>query len=281
MFRATEDGQEFRTIPVTLIDPNPDNPRENWDAQHVERMVPSVRRFGLLQPVVVRPIADGRYELVAGERRLRAAKKAGLADVICAVRAAGEADALSLMLVENVQRRALSHLETARLMGRLCAPRDQGGAGLCQRKAAALLGKSRQWANMMLALLKLPEAWQQKLARGEINRRQAYKLVVHRDSSELLARVEADMAANPWAWRSDQDFTRSLDLLLAAPVDARRRSPRAVQAPRTDGKTPARMAADELAAIVAAVGTVPTIADLQAVQAAVARRRLELRRTKG
>jgi ParB family transcriptional regulator, chromosome partitioning protein len=232
--------EEFRQIPLDRISPHPNNPREDWDSQRINALVPSLRRFGLLQPIVVRQIesADGeRYQIIAGERRFRAAQRAELGSIPCSVRNASDGIALAQMLTENLQRKNLSGLETAKLLARLCEPRETGGAGYTQKKAAKLFGKKQPWAAQLLAILKLPEPWLQKIQLGELGSSQARALARHADSPSFLETVERDIASSPWAWRTLADFERNLDLLLADPQigqlsAAKPRAPRAAPSPR-------------------------------------------------
>jgi ParB/RepB/Spo0J family partition protein len=290
---AQSHAEKFCTIPVNLIDPNPQNPRQDWEAQRVERMVPSIRRYGLLQPIVVRPAADGRYQLIAGERRLRAAKAAGETAVPCIVRESSDGDAMVQMMVENMQRRELTALERARAIARLCAPPSEGGMGLSQLRVNRLCGKSGTWAHQLLKLLKLPPTWQERFARGDFTRACAQRLAVYHDCPEFLDRVEKDMRDNPWAWLHADDFMRQLDILAAAAADDPKptrppRAPRATEAPRApahaDGAANQNgggqgegMTSEELAALVDAIGTVPTLEDLALVRSAVGQRTKQLR----
>lgn len=277
---------EFQLIALSLIDPHPDNPRGDWDNQKISALVPSIRHFGVLQPIIVRPVkaADGeRYQLVAGERRYRAAKEAGLAAIKCRVRPLCDEDALAQMLIENLQRKDLSTLETARTLQKLCE------AGASCGKVAKVFGMHRSWVAKTIRLLQLPEAWQEKLARREINRAQARMLVRHCDSPEFLKRVEDDMAANPWAWQTGADFKRNIGLLLAGPDDARPtpgkpRTPRTAQSPppaaandRPSERAAKAKHAAAVDALCAAVADLSDFEELTRIETAVKDRRAFLR----
>ncbi len=246
--RRQLDRDQLRQIPIELIDPNPNNPREDWETQQIDRLIPSVRRFGLIEPAIVRALiteAGERFELIAGERRFRAAKAAGEKTISCIVRNISGEDALAQMLIENLERKALSPLEKARFLKRLCTPCRLGGAGLKQKDAARLFGKTQPWAASLLGLLELPEAWQQRLARGEIELTQARSLIAHRDRPELLKAIELDMKRNAFAWRTQVDFDRSLKLLLAdqtAGSVSPPRSPRAAKSVAPGPRQPSREA---------------------------------------
>jgi ParB family chromosome partitioning protein len=227
-------------LPVDAIDAHPDNPRGDWNAQDLQSLAKSVRQLGVVQPIVVRP-APGRperFQLVAGERRLRAVRLAKHNTIPALVRQLSEAEALAVLLAENLQRKNLNPLEKAKLLAKLCAPTADGGAGYNHPQAAKLFGKTASWVCNLLRLLKLPDPWKQKLAAGELCGKQAVALLSHVDRPTVLAAVERDMQANPWAWQTAASFERSLSLVAANPAIAGRapaatttsRAPRAPQA---------------------------------------------------
>src|SRR5213080_3924326 len=149
-------------VPVHEIVPNPEQPRRHFDDEALGQLADSIRRHGLLQPLVVRRIA-GRYELIAGERRLRAARRAGLERVPVIVREARAEDRLELALIENVQRENLTPLEEAEAYRHLI-----DAHGLTQEKIAARVGKSRPAITNTLRLLGLPDAVKAQLESGEL-----------------------------------------------------------------------------------------------------------------
>ncbi len=149
-------------VPIHEIVPNPEQPRRHFDDEALGLLADSIRRHGLLQPLVVRHIA-GRYELIAGERRLRAATRAGLARVPVIVREARAEDRLELALIENVQRENLTALEEAEAYRQLL---DQHG--LTQDELAERVGKSRPAITNTLRLLGLPDAVKAQLESGEL-----------------------------------------------------------------------------------------------------------------
>src|ERR687894_2377697 len=110
----SEAGPELRELPVDLIAPNPDQPRRTFDEEALVALAASLRDRGVLQPVLVRPVAGGTYELIAGERRWRAAPLAGLESVPAMVRPHDDAESLELALIENMAREYLSPVEEAR-----------------------------------------------------------------------------------------------------------------------------------------------------------------------
>jgi ParB family chromosome partitioning protein len=156
-------AQGERSVPVRDIVPNPEPPRREFDEDALAMLAESVRRHGLLQPLVVRRVA-GRYELIAGERRLRAAVRAGLESVPVIVRDARPEERLELALVENLQRENLTALEEAEAYRHLI-----DSYGLTQEEIAERVGKSRPAVTNALRLLSLPEPVKAQLEGGELS----------------------------------------------------------------------------------------------------------------
>jgi ParB family chromosome partitioning protein len=150
-------------VPLAEIRPNPDQPRRYFDEAALESLAASIRARGLLQPLVVRRTAAG-YELIAGERRLRAAQRAGLESVPVVVRDAGPQERLELALIENVQRENLTALEEAEAYRHLIDVH-----GLTQDEVAQAVGKSRPAVANALRLLALPDAVKAQLEGGELS----------------------------------------------------------------------------------------------------------------
>lgn len=202
-------------IPLASIDPSPFNPRTEFDDADLTRLAASIGRHGLLQPVVVRRVGE-RYELVAGERRYRAAKRAGRKSIAAVVRDLSDDDALVLGLVENIERIDLSPVEKARGLARLCAPMEAGGAGMTQKQAAALFKHERTWATKLISILSLPDVWQRRVACGELNQCQAESLTPYAQSPAVLAQIDDDYRANPSSWRTLADFRRNVAAFAGA-----------------------------------------------------------------
>jgi ParB family transcriptional regulator, chromosome partitioning protein len=162
----THDGAT--ELPVSSLRPAPNQPRRHFDPDAMAELADSIRRHGVIQPIVVRPAGDGAYEIVAGERRWRAAQAAGLKRVPVVVRTATSQQALELALIENVQREDITPLECAEAYERLTKE-----FGLKQEEVAARVGKTRVTVSNTLRLLKLPEDVRQALADGRLNEGQA------------------------------------------------------------------------------------------------------------
>jgi ParB family chromosome partitioning protein len=151
-------------VPVESIRPNSSQPRVTFDEEPLRELAASIKEAGILQPLVVRPLAEGTYELIAGERRWRAAKLAGLRTVPVIVRSAGRQDSLEWALIENIQREDIAPLECARAYRKLV---DE--FGLTQEEVADKVGKSRVTVTNTLRLLRLPGRIQDALAGGQIS----------------------------------------------------------------------------------------------------------------
>jgi ParB family chromosome partitioning protein len=150
--RTSTEGEGLREIPVELIDPNPRQPRRSFDEVKLAELAESIRVRGVLQPVVVRPLAGGRFELVAGERRLRAARIAELDTLPAVVRAAEDWERLDLALAENMARQDLNAVEEARACAMLV-----DDLGLTKEEVGRRVGRSRVAISNLVRLLDLPE----------------------------------------------------------------------------------------------------------------------------
>lgn len=158
-------------VPIEHIDPNPLQPRRGFPEETLKELADSIRSSGVVQPVLVRP-ADGRYQLVAGERRWRAARMAGLETIPALIRDLTDRDALELALTENLLREDLNPLEVAHAYEAL-----QEKYGINHEEIAARLGVNRSTVTNTLRLLRLPAAVQEMLANGQISNGHARALL--------------------------------------------------------------------------------------------------------
>ena len=164
-------SSRVRYIPLEHIVPNPHQPRRDFDPAALAELADSIRQYGVLQPATVR--TRGRdYELVAGERRFRAAKLAGLKELPCLIAQVGEEDSALLALMENLQRRDLNYMEEAAAIAQLVQR-----WGLSQEEAARKLGKSQSAVANKLRLLRLPGTVVELLQQGDLSERHARALV--------------------------------------------------------------------------------------------------------
>ncbi|HZW03681.1 MAG TPA: ParB/RepB/Spo0J family partition protein [Anaerolineaceae bacterium] len=172
-FSPTPTGEEILQIALDRIEPNPQQPRSEMNEEDLQELAESIREHGILQPLVVSPVdRTGRFILIAGERRLRAARLAGLSTVPAIARPATEQQRLELALIENVQRSDLSPLETAEAYRRLA---DE--FSLSHEEIATRVGKSRVAVSNTMRLLKLAPAARQALAAGRISEGHARALL--------------------------------------------------------------------------------------------------------
>lgn len=167
-------------VALDLIDPNPFQPRREFDPEKLAELTESVRVHGVMQPVVLRKTGD-RYQLVAGERRCRAAKGAGMSDIPALVREFSDRELLELAIVENLQREDLNPIEEALAYEQLM---DQ--LALKQEEVATRVGKSRPYITNTLRLLQLPEVLKQHVSRGTLSAGHARALLAASSSLEQL-----------------------------------------------------------------------------------------------
>lgn len=178
-----------RDVEIEAIEPNPRQPRRHFDEAGLSELAQSIAEVGVLQPLVVRKLGPGRYELIAGERRLRAAKMAGLRRVPVVVRTADHQATLELALIENLQREDIGPLECARAYKRLMEEFD-----LSQDKVAERVGKSRSAVANTLRLLRLPSRVQEGLEKGLITEGHARALLAVENEGVQLALYERILA---------------------------------------------------------------------------------------
>ena len=174
-------SSRVRYIPINAVRPNPQQPRRSFDETALRELADSISAYGILQPLTVRD-RGGVYELVAGERRLRAARIAGLREVPCLIAEVGEEDAALLALIENLQRRDLDYMEEAAAIARLIRR-----YGLSQQQAAEKLGKSQSAVANKLRLLRLSEPVRDGLRQAHLTERHARALLRLSGEAEQLA----------------------------------------------------------------------------------------------
>ena len=196
------------TLKLSSIAPNPRQPRGIFDDVELEELAHSLREIGVLQPVLVRPAGEGRFELIAGERRVRAARLAGLEEIPAVVRDSRDSDLLTEALVENLHRSDLNPLEEAAAYQQLL-----DDFGMTHEALAGKLGKSRSAISNALRLLNLPVGLQQAVANGALSAGHARAIlgIEGRDQQEQVGRR---VIAEGLSVRGTEDLVR--DLLAAA-----------------------------------------------------------------
>ena len=183
------EGPSFQEIPVGAISPNSRQPRRTFDEESMAALTASVREVGILQPVLVRALGEGEYELIAGERRWRAAKRAGLPLVPALIRTADDTASLEQALVENVQREDLNPMDEAAAYQQLLED-----FGLTHDEVATRMGKSRAAISNTLRLFQLPPSVQRLVADGKLSAGHARAILTTPDRAfqESLARRAVD-----------------------------------------------------------------------------------------
>ncbi|HHH26867.1 MAG TPA: ParB/RepB/Spo0J family partition protein [Polyangiaceae bacterium] len=208
--QAPEGVQPVRQVPVEALVPGEAQPRERFDAAALERLAASIRAQGVLQPILVRPLGPGRYEIVAGERRWRAARMAGLREVPVIALERDDAGAATAALVENLQREGLDPLEAAEGIARLMREH-----GMRQREVAEALGLSREHVAHLLRLLRLEPTARRLVAEGALTLGHAKVLAgLPRPRQRELALRAADRG---WSVRRLERAAREGDGSAAAP----------------------------------------------------------------
>ena len=173
---ATATRPALREIAVELIRPNPNQPRKEFDGEALIALAESISARGMLQPIVVRPLAGGEYELIAGERRLRAAKMAGLEQVPALVRDTDEAERLELALIENMAREDLNPIEEARACATLVED-----LGITKEELGRRVGRSRVAVSNLIRLLELPDEALAMIEAGELTEGHGRALLMCKD----------------------------------------------------------------------------------------------------
>lgn len=196
-------GAVLSEVPVAAVSPNPNQPRVHFDEESLTELSASITEMGVLQPILVRPLPDGAFELIAGERRWRAAQRAGLTTIPAVIRLTDDVSSVEQALVENLHRQDLTALEEAAAFQQLL---DE--FGLTHDQVATRVGKSRSAITNSLRLLGLPPAVQHLLADGQLSAGHARALLGTPDRSrqEQLAR---EAAAGGWSVRMVEDAVRA------------------------------------------------------------------------
>ncbi len=160
----TEDNNEIQNLKISQIEPNRSQPRRSFDEEALDELAQSIREHGVLQPILVRPQIYGGYQIVAGERRYRASRMAGLTEIPAIVRELSDSETMQIALIENLQRRDLSPLEEAKGYKTL-----MDDYGFSQEEVARTVGKSRPAVANTLRLLSLPEDVKPMLESGSLS----------------------------------------------------------------------------------------------------------------
>jgi ParB family chromosome partitioning protein len=197
---GAQDG-ELRLLPIQQIEPGKYQPRRHWDDEALEQLAASIKAQGLIQPVVVRAVGHDRYELIAGERRWRAAQRAQLGELPALVKQVSEAAVPAMALIENIQREDLTPLEEADALQRLIDDFD-----LTHQQAADAVGRSRAAVSNLLRLTELPAAIKKLLDTGKLEMGHARCLLTLPEATAEALALEA--ARNGWSVRELEEAAR-------------------------------------------------------------------------
>lgn len=195
---SAAEAPELRQVPVELIRPNPDQPRRGFDEATIRGLAESVAAAGIVQPLILRPLADGTYELVAGERRWRAAREAGLAEVPAVVRDQDAGQRLQTALIENMAREDLNPVDEARACATLVED-----LGLSKEELARRVGRSRAAVSNLIRLLDLPEDVLDLLRSGELSEGHG-RAVLQARGVEQRRRLARSALAGGWSVRETE-----------------------------------------------------------------------------
>lgn len=176
-----ESEKSIITLSVNEVEPNREQPRKEFDEKALAELSKSIEKNGVIQPILVRPVTGGAYQIVAGERRWRAARMAGLTEVPVVIREMSDEDAAVFALIENLQREDLNPVEEAEGIRSLIEE-----FGMTQEEAADRVGKSRTAVTNTLRLLKLPQNILSMVAKGKITAGHARALISLEDEGEML-----------------------------------------------------------------------------------------------
>jgi ParB family chromosome partitioning protein len=190
--RNQKGTEGLREVPVELIRPNPRQPRHRFDESAIAELAESIGSRGVLQPIVIRPLPDGAYELVAGERRLRAARSAGLAEIPAVVRETDDWERLDLALAENMAREDLNAVEQARAIAMLVED-----LGLTKGEVGRRVGRSRVAISNLIRLLDLPEEALELVEAGELSEGHGRAILLCKDHG---TRKQLATAARDAGW---------------------------------------------------------------------------------
>ncbi|HEY4778102.1 MAG TPA: ParB/RepB/Spo0J family partition protein [Solirubrobacterales bacterium] len=211
---ADSDAGELRELPVGLIKPNPAQPRTKFDPEALAALAASIEASGIVQPLLVRPLPDGSYELVAGERRWRAAQQAGLEKVPAVVREQAAAERLQAALIENMVREDLNPVEEAKACAALVED-----LGLTKEELARRVGRSRPAVSNLIRLLELPDEALELLEGRELSEGHG-RALLGASGNDVRRRLARDAVRGGWSVRETENRVR----LAGQPKDRPRRA---------------------------------------------------------
>ena len=200
----TQGSSNLNEIPIEQIEPNPDQPRREFDETAMQELAASIQNMGIIAPITLRQVAHDRYQIIAGERRWRASQRAGLKTIPAYIRTVEDENVMELALVENIQREDLNAIEIALAYEHLAET-----TGMTQEKISERVGKSRTAVTNYMRLLKLPAQIQMSLKNHEIDMGHARALLAL-DSPSLQLKLFRDVLKNQYSVRKVEEMVQML-----------------------------------------------------------------------
>jgi len=200
----TQGSSNLNEIPIEQIEPNPDQPRREFDETAMQELAASIQNMGIIAPITLRQVAPDRYQIIAGERRWRASQRAGLKTIPAYIRTVEDENVMELALVENIQREDLNAIEIALAYEHLAET-----TGMTQEKISERVGKSRTAVTNYMRLLKLPAQIQMSLKNHEIDMGHARALLAL-DSPSLQLKLFRDVLKNQYSVRKVEEMVQML-----------------------------------------------------------------------
>lgn len=201
---AEAEKQPAREVDIQKIDINKEQPRKHFDEEKMQDLADSIRQHGVIQPLVVKPEANGRYTIIAGERRYRAARLVGLKQVPVVTKEVTDRELLQISMIENIQREDLNPLEEAQGIAALMEQ-----FSLTQEEAAEILGRSRSAVANSLRLLNLPESVKKRIVAAELSAGHARALLAIKDRT-LLEKAAAYVVEKQFSVRETESYVKRL-----------------------------------------------------------------------
>ena len=201
---AEAEKQPAREVDIQKIDINKEQPRKHFDEEKMQDLADSIRQHGVIQPLVVKPEANGRYTIIAGERRYRAARMVGLKQVPVVTKEVTDRELLQISMIENIQREDLNPLEEAQGIAALMEQ-----FSLTQEEAAEILGRSRSAVANSLRLLNLPESVKRRIVAAELSAGHARALLAIKDRT-LLEKAAAYVVEKQFSVRETESYVKRL-----------------------------------------------------------------------
>lgn len=200
----TQGSSNLSEIPISQIEPNPDQPRREFDPTAMEELAGSIKTMGIIAPITLRQVSPEHYQIIAGERRWRASQMAGLTTIPAYIRTADDESVMELALVENIQREDLNAIEIALAYEHLAET-----SGMTQEKISERVGKSRTAVTNYMRLLKLPAQIQMALKNREIDMGHA-RALLSLDSPSMQLKLFRDVQKNQYSVRKVEEMVQML-----------------------------------------------------------------------